>query len=316
MFLVLYDIETRKDPHGIRIRLVRKLRRNGAFQFQRSAWLLDKCNDDLLRVIDEFRGAGGSVKIVEWLPRTMEEIVGKASQIRSYALAIMGAEPMAEGWPEKIAGLIEGFGLKVVVIQQPLGESALSEFFKKTGNTRYLLSRENKSISRMLDETSLLDIDGIIMLNSGRSAQSGITFGAQTIANTKFMKNMTSLPLVQIERPGKSDGVLVVWNDAGKDLGKKISDGLDMPVIMPSLDSKRITKEGGREIRQIHFANIGDSIVMEGVKVGVCLTDQVYLVAENGQLVDIMGGKMMKSAAKKVFFESLSKVVVKTLTRS
>jgi hypothetical protein len=312
MFLILYDIETKKDPHGIRVRLVRKLHQSGAFQFQRSAWLLEKCNGELLKVIDEFRCAGGSVKILEWLPRTMEEFSGKASQIKSYALAIMGAEPILEGLPEKIAHILENLGGKVVL--QPVGESALSEFYKRMGNLRRIFSQENKSISRMLDEISLLDVDGIIMLNCGRSTQSGIAFGAQAIANTKFMKNMTSLPLIQIERAGKSDGVLIVWNESGSPLGKEISRELSLAIITPSLETKRVTEEGGREVRQIHFAKTGDSIIVGGVKVGVCLTDQVYLVAEKGRLVDIMGGKLMKNASRKVSFESLSKVVVKTLT--
>ena len=91
MFLMLYDIEGKKDPHGIRIRLVRSLRKGGAFQLQRSAWLFDGFDEDLLRITNEFRRAGGSVKIMEWLPRTIGEVTKRdAGHARAIAVALLG----------------------------------------------------------------------------------------------------------------------------------------------------------------------------------------------------------------------------------
>lgn len=313
MFLMLYDIEGKRDPHGIRIRLVRSLRKGGAFQLQRSAWLFEGFSEDLLRITHEFRRAGGTIKIVEWLPRTLGEVAKReAGHARAIAVAILGAEPIVEGWHERLEATLERLGHRVLL--KPVGESATAELAKRGGGRRGSLLDERKSNSRILDEVSLLDIDGMVLLNSGRSAQSGIIFGAETIANTRVLRNMTSFPLIQLERPGKTDGILIVWNESGKVLGRRVAEELDLAVITPSLEAKRFTREGGREIRQIQFARTGDDIVVNGRKVGVCLTDQVYLIARGGRLIDIMGGKLLKREAKRLSFESLSQVVVKTMT--
>jgi len=63
----------------------------------------------------------------------------------------------------------------------------------------------------------------------------------------------------------------------------------------------------------VHYANIGDSIIMDGRRIGVCLTDQVYIVVEDGRLVDIIGGKMSRREAKKIRVASLSSAIVKTV---
>jgi hypothetical protein len=213
-----------------------------------------------------------------------------------------------------VKGIFERLGYKVLM--RGVSESAVAELAKSI-RTRYgpcLVGK--KTNSRMLDEISLLDVDGVVLLNCGRSVQSGMIFGSQTIANTKILKNMTSMPLIQVERPGKADGVLLVWNESGKDLGGRMVAEMGMPLIMPSLEAKMITKAGGREVRQIHFASMGDAVIVNGHKVGVCLGDQVYLIGENGRLVDLMGGKIFKRQARKISFDSISSVMVKTISSS
>jgi len=311
MFLMLYDIEGKKDPHGIRIRLVRRLRRNGAFQLQKSAWLIESMDEELFRVTEEFRRAGGSVKIVEWLPRTVLETAGRAGAM-SVAVVVLGGEPIVEGWHDRMTVTLQRLGMRVTV--RPAGESAAYELAKRMKGAWRPPVQTNHSISRALDEASLMDVDGIVLLNSGRSTQSGIIFGAQAVANTKFMKNMTSLPLIQVERPGKDDGVVVAWNEPGKRLGDKVAREMGTTIITPGLESLMVTREGEREVRQIHYAHAGDLIIVNGIKAGVCLTDQVYLIGENGQLVDIIGGRLDKRAARKVKFDSISKAVVKTIS--
>lgn len=315
MFLMLYDIETKKDPHGIRVRLVRSLRRGGAFQLQKSAWILEEFNDDILRVTDEFRRAGGSVKIAEWLPRSVGEVSGRGTtQSKVIALAIMGSEPVIDCWHDMVKGILGRLGYKVLI--KGVSESAVAELAKSIRARHVPCLVGEKTNSRMLDEVSLLDVDGVVLLNCGRSAQSGMIFGSQTIANTKILKNMTSMPLIQVERPGKADGVLLAWNESGKELGGRMVAEMGVPLITPSLEAKMITKAGGREVRQIHFASMGDTVVVNGHKVGVCLADQVYLIGESGRLVDLMGGKIFKREARKISFDSISSVMVKTISSS
>lgn len=316
MFLILYDIPVKKDPHGIRVRLVRKLRKNGAFQLQRSVWLIERLSEEVLSMADEYRAAGGSIKVSEWLPRTLSEVSAKGTgHMRILAIAPLGGEPIVEAWHKKTTKLVEGLGYRTVL--KPVGENAWAELRRREGEAGRLQERESKgkSMSRILDEIALTDVDGIILLNSGRSAQSGMLFAAQTIANTLVLKGMTSLPFIQVERVGKPDGVVLIWNDSGGPLGKRIADDFGLSVLKPSLEAKIVTMEGGREVRQIHYARLGDEIIVNGRPVGVCLSEQVYLIAEKGRLVDIMGGRMNKRDAQRLSFGSIAEVTVKTVSR-
>jgi len=303
MFLLLYDIEGKKDPRGIRIRLVRALRGIDAFQLQRSCWIVEYFDDRLIKVLDELRHAGGSVKIMEWLPRSLDDIFGHKIS-KKFVLAPISAEPVLEGWHERVSSALESSGFHVKTI--PVGESATKALYKT------VKQKSQKTLSRVLDEISLMDIDGLILLNSGRSTQSGILYVAQMIYNTRLLKNIPNLPLIHIERAGKSDGAIILWNETYRELLEPIKKVTNLGILRPSLEIKKFSKEGNREIRQIQFAEIGDKIILNGKYVGTCLSNNVYLVAENGKLVDIIGGKLSK-AAKNIVVESLAKAIVKTL---
>jgi hypothetical protein len=298
MHLILYDIEGKKDPHGIRIRLVRRLKKLEAFQLQKSSWIIEKIDDKLLKLIEEFREAGGSIKILEWLPRSLSEITGK---IKKIALVITSVEIISEKWYEKISNLLREKNIKYITI--PAGRE-VGKFF---------LKNVDKSLSRILDEVSLMDVDGIIILNNGRSTESGIIYIAQAISNTKILKNLTNFPLIHIERIGRKDGSIIVWNGGNNELVSIIKEMTGLNVIKPSIELMNISKMGSREIRKIHCAMPGDKIIVNDICIGICLSDQVYLIAENGRIIDIMGGKLNKKAAKKISFDSLSKVIIKTI---
>lgn len=311
MFLVIYDIGAERDPHGIRIRLVRALRRSGALQIQRSVWIMESMTPDLLRIIDEFRRAGGKVKISEWLPRSLGEVAPTNDHMRKAFLAVIGAEPLGEGWHVEISGLLGRIGYTVEV--KPVSESAMVEYSKLIGK-RLDCSAAEKSTSRLLDEAVLDDLDALVILNSGRTSQSGIVYVAQTLSNTKVLKGMTSLPVVQIESPGKPDSAVVVWNETGRALAEELSDELSMPVIYPSVEIRKITVNGSREIRQIQYAEVGDLIIVNGKEVGECLSDKVYVIAEGGRIVDIMGGRLF-GKGKNVKLDSLRNSIIKTIPR-
>ncbi|MEM2178448.1 MAG: DUF2117 domain-containing protein [Candidatus Methanomethylicaceae archaeon] len=301
MYLLIYDIEGKKDPHGIRIRLVRTLRKMNAFQLQKSSWIIEEFNDNLISLINEIRKVGGSVKIIEWIPKTLNEIIG-GNEIQRIAITPISIEPILEKWHEKIALTLKNNGIDVIII--PASKKA-----------RELLSynNEEKSISRMLDEIALMDIDGIIVLNCGRSVNSGIIFMAQILSNTKILKNLINLPLIHIERIGKEDGVILVWNSENKKLLDIIKKITNLKVMKPTPEVKNIYKSQNKEIRKIHYVEPGDKIIVNGIYIGKCLSDQVYIIAKEGKIIDILGGKIFKKGIEKLKFNSLSDLVIKTI---
>uniref|UniRef100_A0A7C3J2Y3 DUF2117 domain-containing protein n=1 Tax=Candidatus Methanomethylicus mesodigestus TaxID=1867258 RepID=A0A7C3J2Y3_9CREN len=309
LHLLFYDIETKKDPHGIRIRLVRELRRAGAIKVQRSAWVAEKITPSLVRLIDEFRRAGGAFKIAEWLPRTLSEVSGEAKSM-VISLAVFGSEPFHKGHHDKIGSSLEQkFGCKVKLV--PVGESAIKEY-STMAQKRTRLQDAQKPISRILDEAALDDTDALIIINYGRTGKSGIMYIAQALARTSVLRNLTSLPLLHVERLGEADGAILVWNETGSVLADFLKEELMMPIVRPSISLKKTTNIGERELRQIQYAMPGDAIVVNGVKIGTCLAEQVYLVAEKGRIVEIIGGKALKSV-KKVRIDSLDSAIIKTV---
>ncbi|MCQ5376817.1 MAG: DUF2117 domain-containing protein, partial [Candidatus Methanomethylicia archaeon] len=169
-----------------------------------------------------------------------------------------------------------------------------------------------KPISRILDEAALDDTDALIIINYGRSGKSGIMYIAQALARTSVLRNLTSLPLLHVERLGEADGAILVWNETGSALADFLKEELMMPIVRPSISLKKTTNIGERELRQIQYAIPGDAIVVNGVKIGTCLAEQVYLVAEKGRIVEIIGGKALKSI-KKVRIDSLDGAIIKTV---
>lgn len=310
MRLLLYDIEAKKDPHGIRIRLVRALRKAGAYQLHRSAWVFDEMDDATAKVIREYRGAGGSVKITEWIPRTLSEVSQAKGSPLKVTVAVNGGDPIVEGAHSSLKKALASMGF--IVELRPLGENALVALSKEEGRRASLLQM-NRSISRMLDEVALRDIDVLILLNSGRSVQSGIIFGAQTISNTKILKNMVSFPLIQIEGFGRREATLIQWSDSAKGFARRVADELGMPIITPNIETKAITVQGRKEMRQVHYANMGDRLIINGREVGTCLAEQIFIVVEDGKLVEIIGGKMNKREAGRMHIESISSSIIKTV---
>lgn len=250
------------------------------------------------------------MKISEWLPRTISEATGKEPKLQIITLAVIGREPFAQGLHEKIKTILERkLGCRVKLV--PVGESAVKEC-GAICRSRVRNEDSEKPISKKLDEIALEDTDALVILNCGRSGKSGMMYMAQALARTSLLRNLTSLPMLQVERPGEPDSALIVWNESVGAIGEALSVELKAPVIKPSISMKKTTNVGYRELRQIHFARVGDSIIVDGLRVGICLSEQVFLVAEKGRIVDIIGGKILK-ASKRVKVDALDKALVKTV---
>lgn len=297
----MYDIEGRKDPHGIRIRLVRALRKANAFQLQKSSWIVEELKGDLISIINEMRKAGGSVKILEWVPRALSELV-ENYEIQRVAISPTSIEPVLENWHEKMALALKSSGIDSVIVPA-----------SKRARELLLNYNEEKTMSRMLDEIALMDVDGIIVLNCGRSVKSGIMFMAQILSNTKILKNLTFLPLIHVERIGREDGLILVWSAENKKLLDVVKKVTGLEVVKPAPEIKNICKSRDKEIRKVHYVEPGDKIIANGICIGKCLSNQVYIIAREGRIVEILGGKMFRREVKKLKFNSLSDLIIKTI---
>ncbi|HIE30794.1 MAG TPA: DUF2117 domain-containing protein [Methanosarcinales archaeon] len=142
---------------------------------------------------------------------------------------------------------------------------------------------------------SLPWVDAVVLLNRGKTTDSGIAFGRIVMSRTK------PVPIIQIERPMEADGVVIPWNDA-ESWAEQIAGMLGLPVMMPppAQDVSVVCTDGDQTRRRIHDTLPGETIRINGIVVGTVVSDGVEIVTEDGRIVDIAGARMKEHGIEKL----------------
>ncbi|MDK2892278.1 DUF2117 domain-containing protein [Methanohalophilus sp.] len=134
----------------------------------------------------------------------------------------------------------------------------------------------------------------VLLLNTGKSLESGLSFG-------RIVSSKISLPFIQIERPGLDDGKIISWGIVGKSFLKQISVLLQLPVEENSLGKySNIFQDRGRICRKVESVVTGELIMVNGIVVGKAFSDEVTIIFEKGFIVDIIGAKVRKHGIEKL----------------
>ncbi|AIJ05367.1 hypothetical protein JH146_0517 [Methanocaldococcus bathoardescens] len=157
----------------------------------------------------------------------------------------------------------------------------------------------------------LADNDILILMNYGKSKITGHTFGKIVVERANLNK-----PIIQIERPGEEDGTIIIWNDDGskivKDVTNYLSKELNLKIERCISNGLEVWEENGRVFRKVHGVDVGEAILVNGIVVGKAKSKEVILVAENGEIVDIIGGELKEGGVEKLKNIDLKKAVIKT----
>lgn len=311
--LLLYDIKPEIDPHGARIRLVRLLKKSNAIPLQRSTWLIQDITPELLKVIDEVRALGGTVLISEWKPVPMNRFreggFRKLDSSHVVGVVIHGPEIVDMGWAEKIFNFLKGTGAKVIAkIGGTMGRTAIIDAKLDDRIDIKLPMRP----SRVIDEFERENVDLIILLNYGKSIETGISLGMEILENARLIQ-LLKVPLIQIERPGEPDGVIIPWTGNADDLVNWLASELNLGILQPPIITKRVEVKEGKIYRTLLGVRPGEKILVNGFVVGRSFSTDVTLVAENGRMIDIMGGQLDRHGVEKIGEVDLPNAIVKTL---
>ncbi|MDR0900566.1 MAG: DUF2117 domain-containing protein [Methanobrevibacter sp.] len=205
-------------------------------------------------------------------------------------------------------------------------------------------------------------VDAIFLLNYGKSSVTGHTFGYKVYKNS-FLNDsiennhntekrntgiekrntgkiaISSIPFIQIERPGEVDGSVIQWNGEPIDLTSQIAKLLDLKVIKPETiinkyfaneDSQNLEKEkkekdesktksktksrtnSKTKSRKIHGVSKDENIFVNGIVIGKSTSDNLTIIAKNNYIVDIKGGVLKEHGIEKLGEVDIDKAIVKT----
>ena len=168
--------------------------------------------------------------------------------------------------------------------------------------------------SQSIDKISK-DSDVVFLINYGKSIVTGHAFGYKVMSRCKSDPN-----LIQIERPGESDGSVIPWKPHLNDMAEKVANDLNLKVISPSsvVDSMETnslynsTEDENVVYRKIAGVSVDENIFLNGIVVGKSTSSDVTLVAKNGILTQILGGKIKEHGVEKLGRIELDSAVVKT----
>ena len=225
-------------------------------------------------------------------------------------VVVHGPQIVDTGFAEKILGLLENYGNVKALLGGTMGRTAVID-----ARLEEVININQKLLpSQSIDKLSE-DSDVVFLINYGKSSVTGHAFGY------KVFGRCTSDPdLIQIERPGEPDGTVIPWKNHLEHMAEDLAKELNLKVLNQSLvvdgmedgKTQNQTNDDGVVCRRIAGASPDENIFLNGIVVGKSNSSEVTLVAENGILTKIIGGKIKEHGVEKIGRIDLNKAVVKT----
>ncbi len=234
----------------------------------------------------------------------------KNRQTIKIGVVVHGPQIVDTGFAGKILGLLTNYGAVKARLGGTMGRTAVIDASLEEAidiNYKLLPSQSIDKISE--------DSDVVFLINYGKSSITGHAFGYKVYNRCKSDPN-----LIQIERPGESDGTVIPWKSDQKDLADSVAKDLKLKVMTPSqvveaMETDCIYNPTEKETivyRKIAGVSADENIFLNGIVVGKSTSQDVTLIAENGILTQILGGKIKEHGVEKLGSIELETAVIKT----
>lgn len=224
-------------------------------------------------------------------------------------VVVHGPNIIDSGYALKLINLIKEYGDVSVRLGGTMGRTAVIDN-----------SLENViDISKKLVPSDSLKIfhddgvDVIFLLNYGKSSTTGQVFGYKVYNHYKNKITANTIPVIQIERPGESDGSVINWAVESY-LAEEFADKLNINVITPEEVYETHIKddENGETRRTIHGVSPDENIMVNSVVIGKSTSDNLTLISKDNHIVDIVGGEIKPHGVEKLGEVNLKTAIVKT----
>ena len=224
-------------------------------------------------------------------------------------VVVHGPNVIDSGYALKLINLITEYGDVSVRLGGTMGRTAVIDN-----------SLENIiDISRKLVPSDSLKIfhddcvDVIFLLNYGKSSTTGQVFGYKVYTHYKNKIKNNNIPVIQIERPGESDGSVINWASESN-LAKEFADKKKKKIVTPKevYETHIRDDEKGETRRTIHGVSPGENIMVNSIVIGKSTSDKLTLVSKDNYIVEIIGGEIKPHGVEKLGEVNLKTAIVKT----
>jgi len=156
-------------------------------------------------------------------------------------------------------------------------------------------------------------VDVIFLLNYGKSDVTGQVFGYKVYNHFVDKIEDNDVPVIQIERPGESDGSIIAWNN-DIELVQELSQKLGLDIVTPEdiYDNHIRQDDVGVNQRIVHGVSPGENIMVNSVVIGKTNSDRLILIAKDNHIVDIVGGELKSHGLEKLGEVDLESAIIKT----
>lgn len=226
-------------------------------------------------------------------------------------VVVHGPEIVDSGYAQKFLDFLEDYGTVGARLGGTMGRTAVidAHLEDKIDISQKLFP--SQSVDKFKDE----NCDVIFLINYGKSSVTGHAFGYKVYHNCQDQP-----PLIQMERPGESDGSVVAWREDKMKLAEDIAHKMDLQLVLPEdihnnlfLFSEDPCQEISNTIcREIAGVSPGENIFVNGIVIGKSTSSEVAIVTENGIITQLIGGEIKEHGVEKLGPITLRKAVVKT----
>ena len=156
-------------------------------------------------------------------------------------------------------------------------------------------------------------VDLIFLLNYGKSDVTGQVFGYKVYNHYAAKIPDDDIPVIQIERPGESDGSIIAWNN-DLEIVRQLSGKLNLDIVTPQevYDNHIRQDDVGVNRRVVHGVSPGENIMVNSVIIGRTDSDKLALIAKDNHIVDIIGGELKAHGLEKLGEVDLESAIIKT----
>ena len=231
--------------------------------------------------------------------------------MKKYKIGVIVHGPgiIDSGYAKKIIEILEDYGEVQSRLGGTMGRTAVIDaHMENVINIKDKLL-PNQSIKLLAEDNEVL-----FLLNYGKSIITGHTFGFKVLNNAG--KNIN---LIQIERPGESDGAIIQWNDYDNSfLINELKKRLNLSVT-PSEEAISLVKnltgfnrQDNLVERKVAGVSPGENIMLNGIIIGKVTGEKLTIIAKDNKIVEMTGGKIKEHGLEKLGNIDLTTAIIKT----
>lgn len=222
---------------------------------------------------------------------------------------VHGPRIIDSGCAEKIINVLKDYGQVSCRLGGTMGRTAVID-----ARLEDVINIKDKLLPSQSIELLSRDNDILFLLNYGKSSVTGHTFGYKVLNNAG-----KDINLIQIERPGEDDGVIIQWNDFdNSSLINKLSERLALKIITSREASELVEnltgfdKEHNTVKRKVAGVSPGENIMMNGIIIGKVTDDNLTIISRDNNIVEMIGGQIKEHGIEKLGPVDLTKAIIKT----